>query len=258
MILDDILSCKRERLVRAKEERSVTQLAEAPLYGRPRVSLQKALERGGRRIIAEVKRASPSRGRIRQSFDPLAIAAGYERAGAAALSVLTEEDWFEGSLEHLAAIRQKVKLPLLRKDFIFDPYQVHESRAFGADAILLIAAILDDEQLGSLVKEGMEASLELLVEVHDRKELDRAVGCGASLIGINNRDLKNMTVDLNATLTLCPLVPAGKTVVAESGIKTAADIELLEAGGVRAFLVGEVLMEAPDPAERLKKLLCVR
>jgi indole-3-glycerol phosphate synthase len=199
--------------------------------------------------------SSPSRGIICADFDPLRVARSYAANGAVAISVLTEERYFQGSLEHLAAIRTAVSLPLLRKDFLFDPYQLHEARAFGADAVLLITAILDDVLLRDLLQLAGELQLSALVEIHDRPELDRALESGALLLGINNRDLRTFHIDLATTEELAPRVPPDALVVTESGIETAADMARLDRAGVRAFLIGETLMRAPDPGAKLADLL---
>jgi indole-3-glycerol phosphate synthase len=197
-------------------------------------------------LIAEVKKASPSAGLIRQDFDPVHIARAYERGGAACISVLTDERFFQGSLAHLRLVRSAVDLPLLRKDFILDPVQVLEARALGADAYLLIAAALAEGELGKLLAAGRELGMDALVEVHDEGDLGVALEAGADLIGINNRDLRTFQVGLDVTERLAPLVPAGVVVVAESGIRTCADVRRLKACGIRAVLVGEALMRAAD------------
>jgi len=255
MILEQIVERKREAVRLAKRARPIGMLQAAPGYAAARRSLAATLQRSGRRVIAELKRSSPSRGRLRDVFDPGAIAGSYQAAGAAAVSVLTEEHWFEGNIAHLELVRQRVEIPLLRKDFIFDTYQVQEARAFGADAILLILRILSEESLRLLLEEARAASLEVLAEVHDREDLDRALRCEIPLIGINNRNLATMEVDLDTTLALCRLVPRDRTVVAESGIRSPSDMERLEAAGVHAFLIGEALMEAADPGSRLRQFL---
>ncbi len=202
-----------------------------------------------------MKRASPSLGRIRDDFDPVAIAAGYASAGAAAISVLTEPRFFEGSLDYLAAIRERVDIPLLRKDFLFEPYQVYEARAAGADAFLLIAAILRTEVIRELVALGREMDMTALVEVHTAEQLERALAADATVIGINNRDLDTFVTTLETGLALLGSVPAGRTVVIESGLKTTADLARFEAAGVRAFLIGETFMRAADPGAALRGLL---
>jgi indole-3-glycerol phosphate synthase len=228
MILDDIVRDKRADLEHTKAAVSLAALQQRPPFRDGRRNFAAALAARRRAIIAEVKKASPSKGVIRSDFDPVAIARRYAEAGAAALSVLTEARYFQGHLDYLAAIRAVVDLPLLRKDFLFDPYQL-----WLAD----------------------ELNLSALVEVHDRAELDRAVGCGARLLGINNRDLRTFHTTLETTERLVPAVPSGALVIAESGIERVADIERLERAGVSAFLIGEAFMRVPDPGARLAEFL---
>ncbi len=207
------------------------------------------------RIIAEVKKASPSKGVIREEFDPVEIARTYEENGATAISVLTDEKHFQGSLEYLKRIKEAVNLPILRKDFIIDEYQVYESRAAGADAVLLIAAVLGAEKLRALLNLCLVLGLAALVEVHDEEELKSALGAGAKLIGINNRDLKTFKTDLKTTIRLAPKASNGVVVVAESGIHTCDDIAKLKTAGATAFLIGEALMKEPDIGCKLRELL---
>lgn len=255
MILDEIVAAKREEVAEHKKKRPLAALAESALYRAPRRGFAAALARPGRAIIAEVKKASPSRGVIRADFDPQAIAKSYAAGGARAMSVLTDAPFFQGSLVYLEAIRHVADLPLLRKDFLIDPYQVHEALAFGADAVLLICAILDDGRLAELQQVARGVGLDVLVEVHSEAEMERAAHAGATLIGINNRDLRNFVTRLEVAETLAPLAPKGAVLVAESGLKTTADLERLEAAGVRAFLIGETFMAAPDPEAALRELL---
>ncbi|MEE9543164.1 MAG: indole-3-glycerol phosphate synthase TrpC, partial [Thermodesulfobacteriota bacterium] len=216
MILDEIMASKRAELKGTKESVTLAEL-EAKLDGlEPVRDFVSALKADGVRIIAEVKKASPSKGIIREDFDPVEIALEYEANGAAAISVLTEEKYFEGSLDFLSAIRERVTLPLLRKDFIFDDYQLVEARVFGADAVLLIMAVLDDDTFSALFKRATELGLFILVEVHHEAELERAVRLGAQVIGINNRDLKSFVTDIETTRRLIKLVPEGCTIVSES------------------------------------------
>jgi len=205
-------------------------------------------------IIAEFKRRSPSRGVIQPQFDLAEIHKAYERGGADAYSVLTEEDHFGGSLSDLQVLRNMAELPLLRKDFLFDPYQIYESRAAGADAVLLIVAALEDRRLGELIALSRELSMEALVEVHCAAELHRALACGARLVGINNRDLHSFQVDIAVSLELAGSLPGHVTGVSESGIRTPEDIRRLRGAGIRAFLVGEHLMRAQDPEIELRRL----
>jgi len=256
-ILDRIVEAKFARLESAKSQVSVHSLIERAQKAKaPAHSFAKALKRSDRlNIIAEIKKQSPSKGVIREDFDPKWIAESYEKGGAAALSVLCEEDFFGGSLSHLTGIRDRVALPLLRKDFIFDQYQVFEALLAGADAILLIVAILDDELLSSLIGLAKELGLDSLVEVHDETELERAIHAGASTIGVNNRDLTTFVVDLNVSNRLAQVAPSDSLLVSESGINSVEDISQLRAAGFSAFLIGEHLMRSSDPGEALKGLL---
>jgi indole-3-glycerol phosphate synthase len=206
-------------------------------------------------VIAEIKKASPSAGVIREDFDPLAVAGEYAAAGAAALSVLTEVHHFLGGLETLARVRWRSNLPLLRKDFIVDPYQVLEARHAGADAVLLIAALLDAPALEGLRRAAETHGMEALVEVHDEPELEKALASGATLVGVNNRNLATLEVSLDVSLRLARLLPKGVTAVSESGIRTGEDIRRLRDAGYRGFLVGESLMRSPSPGAALRQLL---
>lgn len=208
----------------------------------------------GTAVIAEVKKASPSAGVIRDDFRPAEIAASYESAGAACLSVLTDAQYFQGNEDYLVAARQACSLPVLRKDFIVDPWQVHESRALGADCILLIVAALQRDQLQQLDGMAREIGLDVLVEVHDESELEDALTTGAGLVGVNNRDLHSFTTDLGTSERLRPLVPAERTMVTESGIHSPADVERMHRSGINAFLVGEAFMRATDPGAALRNL----
>ncbi|HUO34872.1 MAG TPA: indole-3-glycerol phosphate synthase TrpC [Candidatus Acidoferrum sp.] len=214
-----------------------------------------ALSRDGVNIIAELKKASPSLGLIREDYDPPSLAALLEGAGAAVLSVLTEEDFFRGSLSHLKEAAQVTSIPILRKDFIIDPWQVWEARAAGADAILLIVAILDDELLRELLELGRSLRMESLVEVHSHAEVERAVSAGARIIGVNNRDLRNFQVRLETSLELVESIPEDCLAVSESGIHNAGHIARLRGAGFDAFLIGERLMKQADPAGALRDLL---
>lgn len=254
-ILDRIVEAKSVRLEAAKRRAPLSALVER---GASRVfhSLAGALARADSvNIIAEIKQRSPSKGIIRDDFHPVRIAESYAGAGAAALSVLAEEDFFGGSMDHLEAIRARVALPLLRKDFIFDEYQLYESVSAGADAVLLIVAILEDELLGSLIDLAGKLGLDALVEVHSADEMKRAINAGASIIGVNNRDLTTFSVDLGTSLNLARLAPPGAVLVSESGIHNGADIRRLKSAGFNAFLVGEHLMRATDPGAALENLI---
>lgn len=206
-------------------------------------------------VIAECKRRSPSRGVLKRDYDPAAIAAAYERAGAAAISVLTEPAFFDGHLDHLAAVRRAVGLPVLRKDFIVDPYQILEARAQGADAVLLIVAALTPLALEQLHRSAVEAGLDVLVEIHDLSELPIALDAGASIVGVNNRNLRTLAVDTNVSRQAVELIPAGVIAVAESGLKTADDLRDLKEAGYDAFLIGERFMKMGDPGRALGDLL---
>jgi indole-3-glycerol phosphate synthase len=253
--LDDIVSHVREKTARRKREVPASALRERPLFAELRRGFAAKLAGKGRSIIAEIKRASPSKGLIRRDFDPVSLARQFGANGACALSVLTESHFFQGSLESLEQIRRAVAVPLLRKDFILDGYQIIEARSFGADALLLIAALLDSPLLGDLRREAEAAGLDVLVEVHTEAELDLALEAGCRLIGINNRDLRTFEVDLETTERLLPGVPAGIPVVCESGIEGSEQIERLEGLGVHRFLLGETLMRARDPGSKLRELL---
>ena len=207
------------------------------------------------RIIAEIKKASPSLGIIREDFNPVEIARIYEASGAAAISVLTDEKFFQGCLSYLTDVKESVNLPILRKDFIIDAYQIYEARSAGADAILLIAALLSKEEIQRYLDLAKELDMDCLVEVHSEAELKQVLQTNADIIGINNRDLATFKIDLETTLRLRPLIPAGKIVVSESGIKSRADVEKLTKEGVDAILVGETLMKSHDISARLRELL---
>ncbi len=255
MILDDIVRAKRDEIAEHRRKRPLEALTDAEIYRAPRRGFAASLGAPGRAIIAEVKKASPSRGVIRADFDPVKIARDYAASGARAISVHTDAPFFQGSLAYLEAIRHVVDRPLLRKDFLIDPYQLQEARAFGADAVLLIAAILPGDALRDMVAQAEGLGLDALVEVHSQSEQVRAARCESRFLGIKNRDLRTFVTRLEISESLAPLAPRGATVVAESGFKTIADLERLEAAGVRAFLIGESLMAAADPGAALRTLL---
>ena len=257
-ILARILARKREEIEEGSRQIPLAEMrrraSDAPAPRGFRAALETRIGEGHAAVIAEIKRASPSRGIIRHDFDPSRIAAGYERGGAAALSVLTDREFFRGAPDHLRAARAATALPVLRKDFLIDPWQVHEARAMGADCVLLIVAALDDDLLRGLAALAGELGLDTLVEVHDEAELERALRITAPLVGINNRDLRTFETSLATTMRLAPRVPADRLTVTESGIASRGDVAGLRARGVHAFLVGEAFMSAPDPGDRLAGL----
>ena len=256
-ILDEILAHKAEELRGAKARRAVEELSRAAReVGRPVAGLRAALRAcSGVAVIAEIKRMSPSKGLIRADFDAEKIALAYQAAGAAAISVLTDEKFFGGSLGILRQVRAAVAMPLLRKDFVIDPYQIDEARVAGADAVLLIVAALSDADLAALHAYASGLELDVLVEVHDEAELDRALAIGSKLIGVNNRDLKSFDVDLGTTERLAARIADPEVLlVAESGIGCPADVARLARAGARGFLVGESLLRMPDPGRALVAL----
>ena len=257
-VLARILSAKAAEVRAAQAVRSFAAIdAEARLTPPPRgftAALRTKLGERKPAVIAEIKRASPSRGVLRDPFDPAAIAASYESAGAACISVLTDAPFFQGSAQHLVLARVACALPALRKEFIIDEYQVAQSRALGADAILLIVAALDDARLAALEACAIDYRMDVLVEVHDARELERALELSTPLIGINNRNLRTFNVSLHTTLELAPRVPPERIVIAESGIVAQRDVQQLRRHGVNAFLVGEAFMRAPDPGAALTAL----
>ena len=253
-ILAEIVAHKRAEVASRRAVRPLTDVRRAAEAAPGARGFADAIRTSDPAVIAEIKRASPSEGVIRGEFDPADIAISYEGAGAACLSVLTDERYFLGCDRHLEAARRVTRLPALRKDFIVDPYQVYESRALGADCLLLIAAALRDGQLGDLARLGDEVGLDVLVEVHDRPELQAALDLGAKLVGINNRDLATFTTRLDTTIDLLGAVPNDVTVVTESGIHTPGDVRRLRDAGVHAFLVGTAFMRDPDPGKALQRL----
>jgi indole-3-glycerol phosphate synthase len=253
MILDKIIETKTEEVAKSKRALPQVDLKESLKEIAPCRNFKAALSNTDCAIIAEVKFASPSRGRLIENFDPLAIAYTYQANGAAAISVLTDEKYFQGKKEYLTQIKQKVQLPLLRKDFIVDPYQVYESRAIGADCVLLIAAVLGN-RLKDFIGLAQEVGLQQLVEVHTRAELDYALAAGAETIGINNRNLDTFVTDINTCKELAAFISQDKIVVAESGIIKRADIESIMKAGVHAFLIGEALVTAIDIGKKLREL----
>jgi indole-3-glycerol phosphate synthase len=261
-ILDRIVAVKREEIAAAKARRSEASLREEAEARRNVpdfvAALRSKIAAGHAAVIAEVKKASPSKGVLREYFVPSEIAASYERGGAACLSVLTDERFFQGSAAYLSEAREACALPVLRKDFMIDPYQVFEARAMGADCILLIAACLADAQMADLEAQALALGMDVLVEVHDGAELDRALRLKTPLVGINNRNLRSFEVSLDTTLGLLPRVPNDRLLVTESGILARADVARMREAGVNAFLVGEAFMRSPDPGAALAELFSAR
>jgi indole-3-glycerol phosphate synthase len=259
-ILKKIVAHKMEEVAAAKAGTSLFEMKArlADREDQPRGferALRDAAQSGWTAVIAEVKKGSPSKGMIRPDFDPLEIAATYQEFGATCISVLTDEKFFMGHLRNLALIREQVSLPLLRKDFIFDPYQIYEAAAGGADAVLLIAAMLDASQLADLAAQARELYLDILLEVHDEQELEMALGTDCGLIGINNRSLHTFVTDLGTTERLAARIPDDRLIVAESGINSRSDVVRLQKAGAGAFLVGESLMREADIGAKLRELL---
>jgi indole-3-glycerol phosphate synthase len=257
-ILDRIVARKRVEIAERAERIPLAEL-ERRIRDAGRLrgfvdALRTRINSGNPAVIAEIKRASPSKGLLRQDFHPADIARSYERGGATCLSVLTDVDFFQGSDEHLRAARAACALPVLRKDFTIDPYQVYEARMLGADALLLIVAALDDALLRELATVAGRLGVDVLVEVHSPEELERALSVDARLIGINNRNLHTFETRLDTTLQLLPMIPKTHLAVTESGILTSGDVRLMRANGVHAFLVGEAFMRAPEPGARLQEL----
>jgi indole-3-glycerol phosphate synthase len=256
MILDDIVAYKKEELAATKLKTTLSEIKQRAADEGPTRGFARVLSQGRDiLLIAEVKKASPSKGVIRTDFDPVKIADIYQESGAACLSVLTEKRFVQGDLAYLGQIRKQVNLPLLRKDFIIDEYQIHEARAFGADAILLIAACLERGQMQEYLGIAAGLGLDVLVESHTYKELDKSLLVGAMLVGINNRDLLTFEVTLQTTLDLLKDIPDDRVVVSESGIKTRDDVVILQKAGVDAILVGESLMREQNIGKKVKELL---
>lgn len=254
MILDKIIETKKEEVARLKKTTTVSTLRATIAGLAPCRDFRTAISGKACAIIAEVKCASPSRGRLVEDFDPLRIAKTYEQNGAAAISVLTDEKYFRGHRDYLSTIKKQVAIPILRKDFIIDPLQVYETRAISADAILLIVHILD-QRLAEFITLAQELGLSPLVEVHTRAELAKALAAGSEIIGINNRNLDTFVTDIETSRELKKMIPAGPTVVAESAIKDRSDIEFLTQAGIHAFLIGEALVTASDIGRQLRIFL---
>ena len=251
-ILQKIIATKHLEIAAQESERDIIKKA-AIDAGPTTIDFKKSLQKKiGLAVIAEVKKASPSAGIISPNFDPVKTAINYQKLGAAAISVLTDRDYFKGHIDYLKEIRKHVNLPLLRKDFIIDELQIHEARAAGADTFLLIAAVLETEEIANFLKIGREFGMEALVEIHDEEEAHKALQAGAEIIGVNNRDLRNFTTDLNLTGRLSELIPKNKILVGESGIKTGKDSSLLLNCGCSAILVGESLMRDPQKFEEIQ------
>ena len=253
-ILAEIVAHKRCEVARRQARRGLAEVRRQALDAPPPRGFAEALKKRQPAVIAEIKRASPSAGVIRQRFDPAAIAKSYQDAGAAALSVLTDERYFQGADCHLAEARRACRLPALRKDFVVAPYQVFETRALGADCLLLIVAALEPTELRELAQLADEVGLDALIEVHDRRELDVALVLEPTLVGINNRDLRTFATRIDTTIDLLRHVPDGVQVVAASGINTRQDVRRLRRAGVEAFLVGTAFMREPDPGDALRQL----
>ncbi len=257
-ILKRILARKKEEIEARQQIIAPDQIREKAMQSdKPRgfiAAMQHKMAVGDSAVIAEIKKASPSKGVIRADFDPVQIARSYEKAGAACLSILTDEDFFQGHDDYLVAARNACDLPVLRKDFIIDPYQVYEARALGADCILLIVAALDDTQLKNLFEISTGLGMDTLVEVHDATELERALALDLLFVGVNNRDLRSFETSLSTTLDLLQTIPPNCFVVTESGIHTVDDVQLMRSNDVNAFLVGEAFMRAIEPGEQLSRL----
>lgn len=257
-ILRKILCRKREEVAQRSAVLPLNELSQraqaaAPVRGFAR-ALRDSVEAGQSAVIAEIKKASPSKGVLRENFDPAAIARSYQAGGASCLSVLTDVDFFQGADEYLQQARAACALPVLRKDFVLDPYQVYEARALGADCILLIVAALEDEMLMELLQLAGHLGMDALVEVHDATEMERALATPAPLIGVNNRNLRTFETSLETTIELLPAFPLDRLLVTESGIHSRDDVQLMRNNGVHAFLIGEAFMRADNPGERLAEL----
>jgi indole-3-glycerol phosphate synthase len=256
MILERIIQNKKVEVERAKKSSPLESISSQIEGTQAPKGFFRAIEPDGRvKIIAEIKCASPSKGVLREDFNPVEIARGYSEGGASAISVLTDREFFNGDLSHLREVRDAVETPLLRKDFIVDPYQVYESRLYGADAVLLIASVLEGKALCELLRLVHSLGMEAVVEVHDEEDLEKALYAGSGVIGINNRDLKTFDVNLDVSIRLSRLIPKGRVVIAESGIGSIEDIRRLIGEGIHVFLIGEAFMRAKSPGAELARLL---
>jgi len=256
MILERIIQNKKIEVEKAKKARPLELISSQIKRTQAPKDFFRAIEPdGGVKIIAEIKCASPSKGVFREDFNPAEIARGYCEGGASAISVLTDREFFKGDLSHLLEVRSTVETPLLRKDFIIDPHQVYEARLYGADAVLLIASVLQGNALGELLRLTHSLGMNAVVEVHDEEELEKALYAGSRIIGINNRDLKTFNVSLDVSIRLSRLIPKEEIVIAESGIVSSEDIKRLRGEGIQVFLIGETFMRAKSPGAELAKLL---
>jgi len=255
MILEEIIAHKKNEVTDSKLKIPLKYLETEIVYSQEGNKFRKALLEPGMSLIAEVKKASPSKGILKEDYDPVKLAASYERAGARAISVLTDNRFFQGSLEDLEKVKEGVKLPVLRKDFIIDPYQIYEAYKARADAVLLIAKILAENELKYFLKIAEKFKLDALVEIHNREELKKALRCGAEIIGINNRDLTTFQTDIATTLRLARFVPQDTLLVSESGISSFKDVQELVQMGVDAILVGEALVTSTEPGAKIRELL---
>lgn len=253
--LTDIITYKKKELIAKKEKIPFKAIQSQLQFVKPTRDFKAVLKGDGTRIIAELKKASPSKGIIREDFDHITIAETYAEAGAAAISVLTDNHYFKGDIEYLSQARQVVNIPLLRKDFIVDEYQVAEARVYGADAILLIATVLSEKELQYLYNLSHDFGMNVLVEVHNKKDLKKALNIGADIIGINNRDLQKFKTDILTTVELAKIIPDDKIIVSESGINSVDDIKMLKEGGADAFLIGEAFMREVDFGAKVREFI---
>lgn len=257
-ILKKILLRKQEEIAERSAKANINVMVQRASVADPVrgfiKSIEKKIAQGESGVIAEIKKASPSKGVLRENFNPAEIARSYQQHGAACLSVLTDKDYFQGSEDYLQQAREATSIPVIRKDFIIDPYQVYEARAINADCILLIVAALDDSRLNELLALAHQLGMDVLMEVHDKEEMERALMTGAKLIGVNNRNLRTFEVSLNNTLDMLSMVPGDRLLVTESGIHSPADVRLMRNNNVNAFLVGEAFMRAENPGKKLAEL----